>query len=554
MRNSRDDVKRQFELLYQRISQLKEEFECCPSYDSSGNSTESEYDMNELIGNDILEKGLAAEVQNQGDAANNTLSDDKREKLIISDGMASERDSNVSTVTHDSTNDADHENKTDDNKNLKVHKKDCNESERSDLRDDITISKTELTSEKQKVNGHTINCAEQNEITNGCTANSSIESIERQTGSTNKIPLCSTLFKFNIKPRRPLHENSSKGQDMDETYSVSKHIEEARGEPVFKEDSDNSFESLDASTNFFSIEDYSQTDMLEETGEEMKFIRLEDGYISFTVASEDYVTSRSDYSDDNSDSDSGSEVQFLHFEDGFVRFDVKFASNGINNLKVNYFENTSGDDIFLEDETVGIAALFNSELTDSNSESNTLYDYSENTGAEYLDGLLQLFQENAEFDTDIKTSEETDNENETKSVEDDDASSSSVGTECTSLSDMPDALVDQHHHMEPSIRRIEYSFAGVVLLNTLPRLLTSSLVSSLFSSPSFSFAFYKPMNQRSACCLSSSDLAKLTFSSQDLPFKKICEMNFPERESHFETLSTKSTSSKGSSLESVCES
>ena len=554
MTNSRSDVQRQFELLYHRISQIKHEFESCSNYDSSGNNTESEYDTDDGLEIDFKENtSFNTEERNDkktGRRSNNKTQSDEKEIDESTNGLSETSHGSDSEKDIDDTSSAGGKSQTaiDDklDETPNVTKPDTADRDshcegirnlsnfrdfsqtKSDflsVEDEFPSRQSNFTFEIPNANEQALNLASVRQNKTNYISDLIVQKCKHRTDVLNSK--YAAFWTFNIRPRRPLHAKfPGQGVNIDK----DEHIEGFTAS-VSDIDTNSSLEPLDARDIQTPTEYNDHHGGIDSDEENLNFISVEGGFISFTVKSDC----------DSLSTDSESELDFLHFEDGRVRFDVKSTGYSNTDFAYTYFEYSSEDDIFLSDETIGIEALFDDHLADECEDS--------------LDGLEKLFDESLHSDNNkvSKTPGSLLKEAEIEAVEVTESIETPAEKENDAISDVP-ILSPSQPSPNPCEARIEYSFAGVVLLNALPRLLTSSLVSSFFSTPTLSFAFYKPVSLRSSSWLTASDFANLSFSSHELPFKKFYGLTFPDSESHLETLSTKSTSSKESSLESVCES
>ena len=551
MTNTRGDVQRQFELLYARISHIKHAFESCPSYDSSSNDTGSEYDTDDALdANLITEKTSSDTIENTDkevlgleqpqDAehvngeltglSETSLETESDKDIGGNSGVESSNTTeNISSVIPDAKEKCYCEYDTEDRENLS-DSSDLSVTETDSTSDDedIVSVKLDTTHEIQNANEQNLNLMHvpQTETTN----DSSLASEKENHRNADQTSAYTSFWKINIKPRRPLHEKSipamkvGEGEYVIETGMVDGGL----------------IEPLEPSSIQSPGVDNAQDRDDKSHQNDLNFINIEEGFVSFTVKSDIDCLS----------TDSESELEFLDFEDGLVRFDVK--SMGFSaDFAFTYLEYSSDDDAFPNDETFGIETLFNKEWIDSYLETDNVLDHrSDESEESSLDGLANLFEESllsglSDNSGISKTPESHLKEIEFEAVEENET------TEILA-EDEDDVFLISESQPAPnrSEARIECSFAGVVLLNALPKLLTSSLMSSFFSSPSLSFAFYKPVLLRGTSWLSTNDFSKLSFSSQELPFNKFYGIT----EAHFDTLSTKSTTSTESSLKSICES
>ena len=542
MTNSRSDVQRQFELLFDRISQVKHAFESCPSYDSSSNDTGSEYDTDDALETNITEETSPGTNENTD-----------RQAPGQEQPQGIERKNDELTWLPETAQEMENGEYNKENGFVELYH--SAESEKADIPDEreryfehganedtvglcdfpaLSETGTDLKAADKLNLNHPLHITHEIPNTNEHTPHSAYVSqiethdeskIQEAFGEENyrnaeKMVGCTYFWRSNIKPRRPLHENSVPPTLTTEEYEYD----------YFTNENDNGLtESVNSIiTQSQSTEHDNDIGDISDEVNNFNFISIEGGLVSFTV--------KSDWDCESMDTEN--EHNILHFEDGFVSFDVKYTGSS-NAFASTCLEYSSDYDIFSDDEPIGIDALFDNELADSYSETDKLSVESEDS----LDGLANLFDESAISDeNEDSRTPELDHE-ETEYEDDQESESSEIHAK--EFSGSPPSP----SHSEA---RIECSFAGVVLLNALPRLLTSSLVSSFFSTPSLSFAFYKPVVIRGSSWLSASDLSKLSFSSQELPFNKVYGLTFPEAaESNFDTLST---TSKESSLESVCES
>ena len=555
MTNTRGDVQRQFELLYDRISHIKHAFESCTNYDSSSNDTGSEYDTDDALDtnlitqktySDRIEKtdkaALGLEQPHDAEHVNGELTGLSETSLEAESGKdiggnngveSSNTAENISAVIPDAKETCYCEYDTEDWENCDSPHLSVTETDSTFDDAGIVSGNLDTTHEIQNANEQKLSLTHvwQTETTN----DSSLASEKENHRNADQTIACTSFWKINIKPRRPLHEKYIPAMKVGEGEYV---IETGMVDGGLIEQLEPSNIQSPGVDNVEDRDDKSHQN-------ELNFINIVEGVVSFNVKSDC----------DCASTDSESELEFLEFVDGLVRFDVKSA--GFNtDLAFTYFEYSSDDDVFSNDETFGIETLFNMELINSYSETDSILEHrSDETEESSLYGLANLFEEGLLSDNNDMsiTLESHPKDTEFEAVKENKTTEILAEEEDDSVTGVS-LISETQPAPNRSEARIECSFAGVVLLNALPKLLTSSLMSRFFSSPSLSFAFYKPGVLRGTSWLSTTDYSKLSFSSQELPFNKFYGLTLPGTGTHFDTLSTKSTTSTESSLKSICES
>ena len=610
MKNGKEEIQRQFELLYHKITRLKEEFESSSSYDSSGHNTDSEsssdYELHfEKVNNETATKDSAlihyenslknsvhseeksnfnstndesfnsTELQEETDADSESSSNNQAPRDVVANASIEQHPFSTTSIY---VRLGDSEVKENDQEN-KIH---VHDHDYKDICHEHESSKTENadtdTVEAESEENITTDQKDVNRMENpGSAVQNMFESTPHQTNSpgiatyesdTSKIdahtkeliaPKCSTkhylhktrLFMFNIQPRRRLHQLTAiRNEETEELCYGESTKNENPTEPVTEDsvhDKPDIASVLAIATENLTSKTSGTTD-ISHTAEStvasaFNFISVEDGLISFRVQSDNYCPDVSNINDDTSSIFSETDLDFLDVQDGYITFKAISKAYNANTL----LSFTDDEDIFSDEETYSIEALFNGE--------NLIEDTVENDD-EYLEGLPQMFDNKS-----TDKNNEGHNQDDLKITYQAETNAAAVCDAMSSGSELEapvkkesDISAANFNQTELRSRSTEYSFAGVMLLNALPSVLTSSIL-SVFSNPAFGFTFYKPVPLKRCSGLTSSDFAKVSFSSQELPFKNLTGLPFGDSDSQFETLSTCSTSSKGSSrTESVCES
>ena len=611
MKNSKHDVQREFELLYERISEIKLHLEASLIYDSSGQTSECE----SCPDDELLSSDTSSEITKPDDKASTHTSQteepvgkystdnefkylDTVENLegkyaVAVSSSKQQQDPNsckdsisFNTKVLDTNtvelNDKDQasENKIYDNKDtshqghdmLKVT--DDTDDTIVNLRCkeiDASFPETDMKAEIQNTNKHRTDQEHLNKYDKHRRPDkeSYINQKRFKRDASGHNPTWTRSFMFNIRPRRRLHESNFAGSKEDiDTYCPNDARclrEDTETETIIKDMGPEVTDNLLAS---MTVDEIIETDADDnkclssqdshET-ENFNYLTVEGEFISFCTKSLD------SYSDSSSDETFSTAfeptLQFLDFRDGLVTFSIKSEDYNVDLAKPysEYSDSEAYEDVFSDDGTYGIESLFNTTGMDSDNITVELNEEPENLADESLEAIAQLYDQDNYSDREVQDRKrKVDASEETESVTGGNGIVGSKILDEVALVNHEDGhTLDQHlsarktpNHMEQKSQTIQCQFAGVVLLNALPRIVTSSLFSNLFSNPTYSFTFYQPIPLRNWSRLSSSDFAKLSFSSQELPFKNLAELTCRDVGSHFETLST---SSKESSLESVCE-
>ena len=584
MKNSRNDIQEQFELLYRNICQIKEDLQAPLIYDSSGQNSEYEscsdddehhlfYDSTELP--ELSKQNNTAQHVSQ-DVKDTGTSETTQINETISPKTSINLEENSCSPLVDELNQNDSISFTVsavDQSSEPLESSSCdinNNAESSHLK--IAQHNSEDTSDTntRRSIGESLNLEFQNSqttLTNrneaNCVYDSSCFNAKQDQQRANAFISKQSWTRsctFNIKPRRRLHEYTFV-EIRDEKDIACAINDGAKPYDVIL----TSTKSLELAQTMVITDCVTKTDVGDLINahrqdsfekEQLKYLSFESGYISFRdTLHDDWSDSASSVRSDENVSTPLEELQYLEFQGGIVSFCTKseaFDPVALGNIY------SDDDDTLSEDGTYGFESLFDEQnATIDNSTYEFDYKLDEN-----LDGISRLFHQPI-----LKT--ETENPNENANIHQSNLEETQCKTEKT-LSYETNLLnenehvmqVDEHladlkpsenikaNEMVEKTENTQYHFSGVVLLNALPSLLTSSLFPNMFSTPSYRNTFFQTFPLRSLSHLSSSDFAKISFSSQELPFKNISYLTCSDPKSHFETVST---SSKESSLESVCE-
>ena len=584
MKNSSKDIQEQFELLYRNICQIKEDLQAPLIYDSSGQNSEYEscsdddehhlfYDSTELP--ELSKQNNTAQhvsqyVKDTGTSEITPINETVSPKTSINleenscsplVDVFNQNDSISFTIsTVDQSSEPLESSSCDINNNaksrhLKIAQHNSEDTSDTDTRRSIgeSLNLEFQNSQTTLTNRNKANCVYDSSCFNAKQDQQRANAfISKQSWTRSCI--------FNIKPRRRLHEYTFV-DSRDEKDIACAINEGAKPYDVIR----TSTKSLELAQTMVITDCVTKTDVGDLINahpqdsfktEQLKYLSFESGYISFRDTShDDWSDSASLISSDENVSTPLEELQYLKFQGGIVSFCTKSDAFDPDALGNSYSDD---DDIMSEDGTYGFEKLFDEH--DANIDNNTYeFDYRLD---ENLEGITELFTQSVDIT-------DTENANENKNMHPSDSVELKWETEKT-ISLGTDSLNENEHVMQADkipadlkqsvnmkaneivekTENTQYHFAGVVLLNALPSLLTSSLFPNMFSTPSYRNSLFQTFPLRSWSHLSSSDFAKISFSSQELPIKNISYITCSDPKSHFETVST---SSKESSLESVCE-
>ena len=586
MKNSRNDIQEQFELLYRNICQIKEDLQAPLSYESSGQNSEYEScsdDDEHHVFYDSTEFNLP-ELSKQNNTAQDVSQDVKAtgtsETTPINEAVPPKTSINLEENSCSILVEELHQNdsisftvSTVDQSLVPLESSSCdinNTAESSHLKVAQHNSEDIADTNTRRSIGESLNFEFQNSqtiLTNRNEANC-VHDISCFNAKQNQQRANTFISKhswtrsciFNIKPRRRLHE-----------YTFVK-IRDEKNIACAINDGAKPYDGILTSTDSMKLaQTMVITDCVTKTDvddpinahqqnsfekEQLKYLSFESGYISFRDTShDDWSDSASSVRSDETVSTSLEELQYLEFRGGIVSFSTNSEAFDPDALGNAYSDD---DDIISEDGTYGFEALFDEH--DANIDNTTdEFDYKWD---ENLEGITELFTQ-AIVITDTENANENRNMHPSDSVEIKCETEKAISLGTSSLyenehvmqadkipADLKQSGNMKANEMVEKTENTQYHYAGVVLLNALPNLLTSSLFPNMFSTPSYRSTFFQTFPLRSWSHLSSNDFAKISFSSQELPFKNLSYITCSDPKSHFETVST---SSKESSLESVCE-
>ena len=584
MKNSRNDIQEQFELLYRKICQIKEDLQAPLIYDSSGQNSEYEpcsdddehhifYDsieLPELSKQNNTAQHVSQDVNDTGTSETTPINETVSPKTSINleenscSPLVDEFNQNdsisftVSTVLQSSeplVNSSCDKNNNAESSHLKVAPH--NSEDTSDTNTRCSIGES-LNLEFQNSQTTLTNRNEANCVYDSSCFNAKQDQ-QRASAFISKHSWTRSCI-FNIKPRRRLHEYTfvEIRDEKDITCAINKG---AKTYDVTL----TSTNSMEVAQTMVITDCVTKTDVDDLINahpqdffekEQLKYLSFEGGYISFRDTShDDRSDSASSVRSDENVSTPLEELQYLEFRGGIVSFSTNSEAFDPDALGNAYSDD---DDIISEDGIYGFESLFDEH--DANIDNNT-YEFDFRLD-ENLEGITELFTQSVDI-TDTENANENKNMHPSDSVELKWETEKTISLGTNSLNenehvmqadkipaDLKQSGNIKANEMVEKTENTQYHFAGVVLLNALPSILTSSLFPNMFSTPSYRNTFFQTFPLRSWSHLSSSDFAKISFSSQELPFKNLSYLTCSDSKSHFETVST---SSKGSSLESVCE-
>ena len=584
MKNSSKDIQEQFELLYRKICQIKEDLQAPLIYDSSGQNSEYESCSDDDEHHLFYDSTELPELSKQNNTAQHVSQDVKdtgtSETTPINETVSPKTSINLEENSCSPLVDEFNKNdsisftvSTVDQSSVPLESSSCdidNNAESSHLKIAQHNSEDISDTNTRRSIGESLNLEFQNSqttLTNSNEANCVYDSScfnakqdqQRANAFISKQSWTGSCI-FNIKPRRRLHEYTFV-ETRDEKDIACAINDGAKPYDVIR----TSTKSMELAQTMVITDCVTKMDVGDLINahrqdsfekEQLKYLSFESGYISFRdTLHDDWSDSASLVRSDENVSTPLEELQYLEFQGGIVSFCTKSEAFDPVALGKTYSDD---DDTLSEDGTYGFESLFD-EQNATIDNSTYAFDYKLD---ENLDGISGLFNQPI-----LKT--ETENPNENTNIHQSNLGETQCKTEKT-LSSGTNLLnenehvmqVDEHladlkpsenikaNEMVEKTENTQYHFAGVVLLNALPSLLTSSLFPNMFSSPSYRNTFFQTFPLRSWSHLSSSDFAKISFSSRELPFKSLSYLTCSDSKSHFETVST---SSKESSLESVCE-